>query len=1283
MFDMSNAETASIPNYPPAKELKLVLRQRGQCEKVPSFQSGAHDRLTGMLQSLQYLFDEIEEESREGFRDLDQRLDGDALGLKVTVPNSNFMARMNNSTVVHEDARLAPFYSVLTGELIPNCPSTLRELNAVPAGDIKAILVELGEVVVTDREGRAVCDPKLDSSRGTNHLGAKANPEEEEERRRRPSSWDPLARYYSEAHSFPDYGSATDKMSLSRLREINGATAGGLNTLTHPPPPLVPRYHSSENPQSRRRNVNVATQDTTRSRFFPIPERQRAKETHDLARSDSQEELYDIRSVSSLGKPKAARVGVEEFRHAQPKSSTVRRSRARKSRLSSVHRNTPDAVGTDSNDPLSASGRSHTLESIEAPDTLLAEHGPQTSKASSHLVRAGLNRSGSELQTKISSPHFKRPRAHHLAESIESEDEVDHVQYRKKRRMTDFSDRFGEKYTSSRGDIQPSQFSQPRPKPSQSTVSAGLYVHVKRAVSGKSILDGVKDEGRLFLEKAQGGLLHPSSKLTRDGQTPLDWLAFDLDKVTKIEHAATQTHFVHVTRPRSHKSESNLWLELKDHCDVLRLVKATNQDRLVEIPHHELETKWEQAWNQAKKYRHSTMSLVQPSAPLPSGTQQKEPETVVHSRQSDRDDVGAPSRRAVKLVDQMRGSMRNEQGLSRRYSEEKIPAVANETVKEPELRRSRRSAPTQVPREESPERWSDNNPTWIAQWHQSLVFPATGKNRATVDVGDIPRLDEGQFLNDNLISFYIRYMQYNLERNSPELLRRVYFFNTFFFEKLRSTKGKINYDGVKAWTAKVDVLSYDYIVVPVNEHAHWYLAIICNAPNAVNGTPQESKDEDKTEHVEGSSPRVAAIERHMCDVTIRDGETKQSSADMRNPSSPTSSSKTMQSTSPVSKTAAPPDTQTNAAAQRHHDLRAPRIITLDSLASSHPSTIRALRDYLIAEAKEKKGVDLVTPPNGMTAKKIPQQDNFCDCGVYIMGYMASFMKDPDETIRKLLQREPLGWDIRPSRIRNELRDLLFTMQRDQHERLIKEKELKRSLSAKKKKGSVANDAKALPTIRAAKKETLPGERPPDAKLSDTGTSDRLPITQTRPPIEAAVDGDARKSRAETVAEPPSQRSMENSAASPKPSRIEADSHNKKNSGGRNDTHMHDVGASSTKHDTSVDGVTKPEMRTSITIVSTTSIQSPIKPDLVRTLPASSSETEGRVSQTVLKRTLTKSSTTDIEEVMSIVGSRPTNRRSPQLESSQSLIQPLAPSSSSLSAKSQAEYCGIERGLDLT
>ncbi|KAG6198008.1 hypothetical protein E4U10_007524 [Claviceps purpurea] len=118
---MNNAETASRPDFLPAGELKLVLRQRGHCEQVPPFQSGAHVRLTGLLQSLLDLFSEIEEESREGSGDLGQRLD--ALGLKLTMPNRNFIARMNNRTVVDEDAQLTPFYSVLTGEL--NCNSQL------------------------------------------------------------------------------------------------------------------------------------------------------------------------------------------------------------------------------------------------------------------------------------------------------------------------------------------------------------------------------------------------------------------------------------------------------------------------------------------------------------------------------------------------------------------------------------------------------------------------------------------------------------------------------------------------------------------------------------------------------------------------------------------------------------------------------------------------------------------------------------------------------------------------------------------------------------------------------------------------------------------------------------------------------------------------------------------------------------------------------------------------------------------------------------------------------
>lgn len=82
MFDMKNVEKASRPEFPPAEELKLVPRRRGHCEQVPPFQFGAHFTFAEMMQSLLDLFDEIEEESREGFEDLGQRLD--RLGLKIS-----------------------------------------------------------------------------------------------------------------------------------------------------------------------------------------------------------------------------------------------------------------------------------------------------------------------------------------------------------------------------------------------------------------------------------------------------------------------------------------------------------------------------------------------------------------------------------------------------------------------------------------------------------------------------------------------------------------------------------------------------------------------------------------------------------------------------------------------------------------------------------------------------------------------------------------------------------------------------------------------------------------------------------------------------------------------------------------------------------------------------------------------------------------------------------------------------------------------------------------------
>ncbi len=135
-----------------------------------------------------------------------------------------------------------------------------------------------------------------------------------------------------------------------------------------------------------------------------------------------------------------------------------------------------------------------------------------------------------------------------------------------------------------------------------------------------------------------------------------------------------------------------------------------------------------------------------------------------------------------------------------------------------------------------------------------LVF-----QRTTVDKDDIPKLDEGECLNDNIITFGLRYLSDEFELRHKDLKKRVFFHNSFFYEKLKLPGRGMNYEGVKNWTAKVDILACDYIVVPVNEYHHWWVAIICNpglldpdapgqvAEEANHGSSASLEDRDEAE----------------------------------------------------------------------------------------------------------------------------------------------------------------------------------------------------------------------------------------------------------------------------------------------------------------------------------------------------------------------------------------------------------------------------------------------------
>jgi len=422
------------------------------------------------------------------------------------------------------------------------------------------------------------------------------------------------------------------------------------------------------------------------------------------------------------------------------------------------------------------------------------------------------------------------------------------------------------------------------------------------------------------------------------------------------------------------------------------------------------------------------------------------------------------------------------------------------------------------------------NPNWDENWRMPLAY-----RRTTVVKDDIPRLDEGECLNDNIIGFYLRYLFSELEASRPEVAKRLYFHNSYFYDNLKPTKGRgINYDSVKNWTAKVDLFSYDYIIVPVNEHFHWWVAIICNPGRmdpAAASTSDRHVDEDDDDsdeisiemEIRGASNEQGSRQMSYGDPMDIDSDPAPQGVPKSRGSTPsrmsidsvgeftgTAFSKALegrqeggvakldgngtQMTSTAAKTSSQKARKSGKKAvgpgPRKYSPEDPRIITLDSLGTSHSPACTHLKHYLIAELKDKKDrVMDYAQPIGMKATNIPEQNNFCDCGVYLLGYVQEFLKDPDTFVRHLLLREQKKWDFDASETRNDLRKLIFDLHEEyqsEQEKLRRRKaEAKRMKQASSPAGP-ARDAELKPqvakdggsrSVSAQPQDSRPGSHP--------------------------------------------------------------------------------------------------------------------------------------------------------------------------------------------------------------
>ncbi|KAJ2615061.1 hypothetical protein H4S08_001418 [Coemansia sp. RSA 1365] len=376
-------------------------------------------------------------------------------------------------------------------------------------------------------------------------------------------------------------------------------------------------------------------------------------------------------------------------------------------------------------------------------------------------------------------------------------------------------------------------------------------------------------------------------------------------------------------------------------------------------------------------------------------------------------------------------------------------------------------------------------------------YPRGGPKAISVTGSDISRLYHGEFLNDTILEFYMRYIAENLRTADPALYAQCFFFNTFFFKKLsQRSKGVLSdpeishvdtvYKRLRKWTANVELFDKRYIFVPIHENTHWYLAIIVNSEamlyddsgSACESDTSKQKDAKASKYVFAVEENVAsptdldaavvgstkelrndcsadschikdaasdsngesdALELHATD---RDGDVKMrdvanqdhpvqnvtgfseqqelnkfsdtdehksvvkllSCADIDNsgPENKQQSNASAKSSPPAEDHLKPATiklelmgiTADIPSAKYVDPLDTAAIIILDSLGNRHQQTFGLLRAYMRAEANSRRNADLSQAQQLGKYAKVPLQNNFCDCGIYLLQYVEEFLKDP-------------------------------------------------------------------------------------------------------------------------------------------------------------------------------------------------------------------------------------------------------------------------------------------------
>ncbi|KAF6365291.1 SUMO specific peptidase 6 [Rhinolophus ferrumequinum] len=429
-----------------------------------------------------------------------------------------------------------------------------------------------------------------------------------------------------------------------------------------------------------------------------------------------------------------------------------------------------------------------------------------------------------------------------------------------------------------------------------------------------------------------------------------------------------------------------------------------------------------------------------------------------------------------------------------------------------------------------------------------IVYPPPpAKGGISVTNEDLHCLSEGEFLNDVIIDFYLKYLV--LEKLKKEDADRIHIFSSFFYKRLNQRERR-NHDTtnlsiqqkrhgrVKTWTRHVDIFEKDFIFVPLNEAAHWFLAVVCfpglekpkyepnphyhentamqkcsTVEDSCISSPSASEMDSCSQNSSAKPVIKKMLNKKHC-VAVIDSSAEQEESDpryRRNICSVKCSLKKINHTASeneesnkgesacqkvVDRTKSENGLQNEYLSSMHHTdglskirlnysdesaeaskmledelidfsedqdnqddssddgfladdncnseigqwhlkptiCKQPCILLMDSLRGpSRSNVVKILREYLEVEWEVKKGSKRSFSKDVMKGSnpKVPQQNNFSDCGVYILQYVESFFENP--ILNFELPMNLANW-FPPPRMRTkreEIRNIILKLQESQ------------------------------------------------------------------------------------------------------------------------------------------------------------------------------------------------------------------------------------------------------------